>query len=46
MPKPRRPAPKRKKNIIPKTEIQEPITSGNVTIYNFGEVSFMIFIKN
>ncbi|NP_001156128.1 transforming growth factor beta regulator 1-like [Acyrthosiphon pisum] len=38
-PKPRRPAAKRKKvnNII---EVQEPITSGNVTIYNFGEIVY------
>ncbi|KAL5238442.1 hypothetical protein ACI65C_005852 [Semiaphis heraclei] len=36
-PKPKRPAAKHKKNII---EVQEPITSGNVTIYNFGEIVY------
>lgn len=36
-PKPRRPAAKHKKNII---EVQEPITSGNVTIYNLGEIVY------
>lgn len=40
MTKPKRPAPKRKKNTG--ENIQEPFTSGNVTIYNFGHVSLEV----
>lgn len=38
--KPKRPAPKRKKNAG--ENIQEPFTSGNVTIFNFGQVSLVV----
>jgi hypothetical protein len=37
--KKKRPATKRKKYAV---EIQEPIANGNVTVYNFGQVSLNI----
>lgn len=38
--KPKRPAPKRKKNA--EESIQEPFSTGNVTIFNFGQVSLIV----